>query len=61
VIAMNISQHELANMVSASRESVNKQLGLWIKEGLISLSPRLIVIEDKERIQIIGKMRCARS
>jgi len=55
VIAMNISQHELANMVSVSRESVNKQLGIWIKEGLISLSPRLIVIEDRERLQAIGK------
>lgn len=60
VIAMNISQHELANMVSVSRESVNKQLSLWIKEGLITLSPRLIVIEDKERLQVIGKMHCAK-
>lgn len=61
VIAMSISQHELANMIFASRESVNRQLSLWINEGLISLSPRLIVIEDKERLQIIGKMYCAKN
>jgi len=61
VIAMNISQLELANMVSASRESVNKQLGAWIKEGLITLSPRLIVIEDKDRFQAIGKMPCTKN
>jgi len=54
-IAMNISQHELANMVCVSRESVNKQLSLWVKEGLISLSPRLIVIEDIGRLHEIGK------
>lgn len=53
-IAMNISQHELANMVCASRESVNRQLGLWVRQGLISLSPRLIVIEDSKRLQEIG-------
>ncbi len=55
-IAMNISQHELANMVSASRESVNKQLGLWVKDEVLSLSPRLIVIDDIERLHGIGKM-----
>jgi CRP-like cAMP-binding protein len=61
VIAMNISQHELANMIFAGRESVNRQLSLWVNEGMISLSPRLIVIEDKERLQIIGKMGCAKN
>lgn len=56
VIAMNISQHELGNMVSASRESVNKQIGQWVKERLISISPRLIVIEDAKRLQKVGKL-----
>ena len=54
-IAMNISQLELANMVCVSRESVNKQLSLWVKEGLIALSPRLIVIEDRNRLHLIGR------
>jgi CRP-like cAMP-binding protein len=54
-IAMNISQHELANMVCVSRESVNKQLSLWVRDGLISLSPRLIVIEDSGRLHQIGR------
>jgi len=53
-ISMNISQHELANMVCVSRESVNKQLSLWVKDGLISLSPRLIVIEDRAQLHEIG-------
>ncbi len=53
-IAMNISQNELANMVCVSRESVNRQLSQWVKDGLISLSPRLIVIEDSDRLHGIG-------
>ncbi|MEI7429385.1 MAG: Crp/Fnr family transcriptional regulator [Betaproteobacteria bacterium] len=55
-IAMNISQLELANMICVTRESVNKQLNLWVKDGLISLSQRLIVIEDKKRLKAIGKL-----
>jgi CRP-like cAMP-binding protein len=55
-IPMNISQHELANMVSASRESVNKQLGIWVKGNVVTLSPRLITIEDIEQLHSIGKM-----
>lgn len=56
IISMNIYQHELSSMVFASRESVNKQLSQWIKDGLISLSPRQIVIEDRERLRVAGKM-----
>lgn len=55
-IAMNISQYELANMVSASRESVNKQLAQWTKSGVLSLSPHLIVIEDSPQLHQIAKM-----
>ena len=56
-IAMNISQNELANMVCSSRESVNKQLSQWIKDGLISLSSKLITIEDKDRLLEICRKR----
>lgn len=55
-IDMNISQNDLANMVAVSREAVNKQLSLWVKEGLISLAHRLIVIEDNERLHAIAKL-----
>lgn len=55
-IDMNISQNDLANMVGVSREAVNKQLGLWVKEGLITLAHRLIVIEDNERLHEIAKL-----
>ena len=56
-IAMNISQNELANMVCVSRESVNRQLNQWVKDGLITLSPKLIVIEDSDQLHEIGKTK----
>lgn len=55
VLAMNISQQELGSMVSATRESANKQLRQWVNEGLISLSPRMIVLEDIDKLRRIGK------
>lgn len=35
-IELPLCQQELANMVNTSRESVNKQLAAWHKEGLLS-------------------------
>lgn len=55
-IAMNLSQYELGNMVSASRESVNKQLAQWVKDELLTLSPGRIVIHSRERLHKVGKM-----
>lgn len=56
VVTLNISQHDLGNMISVSRESVNKQLNHWVKDGLISLKAGNIVIEDKGGLQKIGRM-----
>jgi len=55
-IELNVSQHELASMVSASRESVNKQLAQWTRAGVVSLGQRLIVIEDCKQLHKIAKM-----
>lgn len=35
-IGLHVCQQELANMVGTTRESVNKQLAVWHKEGLLS-------------------------
>jgi CRP/FNR family cyclic AMP-dependent transcriptional regulator len=50
---VRISQHELANMVGAARESVNKQLHVWQRDGLLDLRKREIVLSnvaDLERL-----------
>lgn len=44
--SLRISQQELASMVGATRESVNKQLQIWQTAGILRLGKRLIVIPD---------------
>jgi len=41
-----VSQQELGDIVSASRENVNKQLRVWQRAGLLELGKRLVVIRD---------------
>lgn len=56
VVALPLSQHDLGNMISVSRESVNKQLNHWVKDGLISLNGGNFVIEDKRQLQKLARM-----
>ena len=49
-VNVRISQQELAAMAGLSRESVNKQLQLWIKQGLIGLSTGLIEVLKPEKL-----------
>jgi CRP/FNR family cyclic AMP-dependent transcriptional regulator len=50
-VALHITQQQLAGMVGASRESVNKQLHVWQVAGLLQLGKRLIVIPDVDAIE----------
>ena len=45
-VDLHLSQRELGNIAGCSRESVNKQLQIWHREGLIDLGKGLIVIRD---------------
>jgi CRP/FNR family transcriptional regulator, cyclic AMP receptor protein len=51
VLRVHLSQQELGDMVQATRESVNKCLREWIKEGIIQRSGRRLVIEDRQRLR----------
>jgi len=51
---LNVSQHELAGMVGATRERVNKQLHAWQRDGLVDLGKRLIVIRDATAIEALS-------
>ena len=53
-IALRITQQELAGMVGAARESVNKQLHVWQKEGILRLGKRLIEIPDLDRLETLA-------
>jgi len=45
-IGLHLCQQELANLVSTTRESVNKQLALWQAEGLVATEKGFLVIRD---------------
>jgi len=48
---LRLSQQELAGMVGATRESVNKQLQVWQGAGKLRLGKRLIEIPDLAAIE----------
>jgi len=51
--SIRVSQQELADMVGATRESVNKRLRGWQNAGLVRLESRLIVIKDIVAIEAL--------
>jgi CRP/FNR family cyclic AMP-dependent transcriptional regulator len=50
-LELHLSQSELGNIVGSTRESVNKQLQVWHRAGLIDLAKGSIVIRDAEAIE----------
>jgi CRP/FNR family transcriptional regulator, cyclic AMP receptor protein len=53
-IALRTPQQELAGMVGAARESVNKQLHVWQKDGVLKLGKRLIEIADIDALEALA-------
>lgn len=49
-----LSQRELANLVGFSRESVNKQLGTWQKDRLVSIVDGTITLLDEAQLHDIA-------
>jgi CRP/FNR family cyclic AMP-dependent transcriptional regulator len=47
---VNISQEQLANYVGAARESVNRQLQIWRRAGLIDLRRGRILLLDMQKL-----------
>ena len=48
---IRITQAELASMLGVSRESVNKQLNRFARDGWISLSRGAVLLEDAEALR----------
>jgi CRP/FNR family transcriptional regulator, cyclic AMP receptor protein len=51
--SVRVSQQELADMVGATRESVNKRLRGWQNAGVVRLESRLIVIKDIAAVEAL--------
>ena len=47
----DLTQEELAQLVGASRETVNKALADFANRGWLRLEPRSVVLVDVERLQ----------
>ena len=47
----NMTQEELAQLVGASRETVNKALAEFVSRGWIRLEARAVVILDLQRLR----------
>jgi CRP-like cAMP-binding protein len=49
-IRLKLSQQDLAHMIGATRERVNKELGLWRERGWITIDDGMIVLCDRARL-----------
>ena len=54
-IGVKITQKELASMIGATRESINKQLNVLRGQGLVRISGGMIEILDRERLVRIAR------
>jgi CRP-like cAMP-binding protein len=50
-VELHVSQRELGSMAGGSRESVNKILQNWHRQGLIDISKGSIMIRNVEAIE----------
>jgi CRP/FNR family cyclic AMP-dependent transcriptional regulator len=51
LVELHVSQRELGNMAGGSRESVNKILQSWHRQGLIDLGKASVLIRDVEALR----------
>jgi CRP-like cAMP-binding protein len=52
---VHISQEQLGVFVGAARESVNRQLQLWRKEGILDLQRGRILLQDITRLTAVAR------
>ncbi len=52
-IAFKLSQQDLAHMIGATRERVNKELGLWRERGLVAMEEGMILICRPESLRAL--------
>jgi len=55
LLDVKLSQQQLANLVGISRESVNKQLKEWERDGLISLAKGIVTLRDPHSLEQVAR------
>jgi len=56
VIALRLSQQELGELVGATRESVNKHLNEWTRQGFVKVQEGRVWISDAEPLRTIARL-----
>jgi CRP/FNR family cyclic AMP-dependent transcriptional regulator len=54
---VRVSQHELGNIIGATRESVNKCLREWQMQGLLDIGVMAITIKDLPGLRMLSRAR----
>jgi CRP-like cAMP-binding protein len=49
-----ITQHEISQIIGRSRESTNKQLRSWVKDGLIRLERGAVSVLDRDKLDALA-------
>jgi len=55
-ITLKLSQQELGDLIGATRESVNKHLSDWSRQGLMTLNGGRMIISDIEAVRALARM-----
>lgn len=50
VIGLKISQEELGNLVGVSRESVNRQVRLWVESGVLDYAHGILILKNSDAL-----------
>lgn len=56
VIMLKLSQQELGDLVGATRESVNKHLNDWARQGLLAVDGGRVTIADLEGVRRLARV-----
>jgi CRP-like cAMP-binding protein len=56
LIALKLSQQELGDLVGATRESVNKHLKEWARQGLLEIDSGRMTISDIEGVRRLARV-----
>jgi CRP-like cAMP-binding protein len=54
LLDIKLSQQQLGNYVGVSRETVNKQLGEWQRDGLIAINSSGIILRNKSALEDVS-------
>ena len=52
-LQLSLSQTELAGMINATRERVNRCLSNWQRQGIVDVSERWITILERDVLEVI--------